>query len=110
MPRRRLALAALVSTLAAIAASAFASCTTSEGERCNPSLSHDECASNLTCTVPAGCGYAVCCPKEAPDRAAACAPCAIDGGEEGSASAEGGPDASDATPADATPDDATEGG
>ncbi len=113
MPRRRLALAALVSTLAALAAPAFTSCTTTEGERCNPSLSHDECASNLTCTTPTNCGYAVCCPTEAPERAAGCAPCATDGGDLDAAfEADGGPldanptvdAASDASPADAGSD------
>ena len=26
-----------------------------EGERCNPSLSHDECGSNLSCQQPVDC-------------------------------------------------------
>jgi hypothetical protein len=33
-----------------------------EGERCNPSLSHDECGPGLACTVPADCPEAYCCP------------------------------------------------
>jgi hypothetical protein len=33
-----------------------------EGDRCNPSLSHDECGSGLQCTQPALCPENYCCP------------------------------------------------
>jgi hypothetical protein len=34
----------------------------SEGDRCNPSLSHDECGSGLVCTQPTDCPENYCCP------------------------------------------------
>jgi hypothetical protein len=34
-----------------------------EGERCNPSLSHDECNDGLTCQVTTSCGESYCCPS-----------------------------------------------
>ncbi len=80
MSRTRHAPFVLAASILAVIAVLFGACTTSEGERCNPSLSHDECASNLACTVPTNCGYALCCPKDAPERAPACAPCAGDAG------------------------------
>lgn len=33
-----------------------------EGERCNPSLSHDECGSGLSCQQPQDCPENYCCP------------------------------------------------
>ena len=33
-----------------------------EGERCNPSLSHDECGAGLSCTQPLDCPESYCCP------------------------------------------------
>ncbi len=33
-----------------------------EGERCNPSLSHDECGAGLACTNPTNCPEYYCCP------------------------------------------------
>lgn len=33
-----------------------------EGERCNPSLTHDECGSGFACTQPVDCPETYCCP------------------------------------------------
>jgi hypothetical protein len=33
-----------------------------EGERCNPSLTHDECGAGLACTNPTNCPEYYCCP------------------------------------------------
>ncbi len=33
-----------------------------EGERCNPSLSHDECGAGLSCQQPVDCPETYCCP------------------------------------------------
>jgi hypothetical protein len=38
----------------------------SEGDRCNPALSHDECGSGLQCTQPALCPENYCCPVSGP--------------------------------------------
>lgn len=77
-----------------------------EGERCNPSLSHNECAGDpaIQCTVPTNCVVAYCCgPKSTSPNCQACA--AGDGGtDEGGADAatdSAVDDASDAAPADA---------
>jgi hypothetical protein len=34
----------------------------SEGDRCNPKLSHDECNVGLSCRQPATCVESYCCP------------------------------------------------
>lgn len=34
----------------------------SEGDRCNPSLSHDECNDGLVCSQPVDCPENYCCP------------------------------------------------
>ena len=66
--------------------------TPNEGDRCNPSLSHDECGgSGLVCGIPAGCdpsqpnaspyanGEAYCCPANGvssnPNCNGSCNPC-----------------------------------
>jgi hypothetical protein len=33
-----------------------------EGERCNPSLTHDECSAGLSCLQPVDCPESYCCP------------------------------------------------
>ncbi len=33
-----------------------------EGDRCNPSLSHDECNTGLSCQQPPSCPENYCCP------------------------------------------------
>lgn len=35
-----------------------------EGERCNPSLSHNECHNGLTCRQPSTCAESYCCPAD----------------------------------------------
>ncbi len=35
----------------------------SEGDRCNPSLSHDDCNDGLVCTQPVDCPENYCCPS-----------------------------------------------
>ncbi len=45
----------------------FAACLVarSEGDRCDPFQSHDECGGSLVCTQPAACPEAYCCPPNA---------------------------------------------
>jgi hypothetical protein len=43
-----------------------------EGERCNPSLSHDECGSGLACTQPVDCPESYCCPTSGESSNANC--------------------------------------
>jgi len=74
-----------------------------EGERCNPSLGHDECGSGLACTIPTDCPEAYCCPTSGQSsnpfcqagcsggQASACAAggdadCPTEGGDDGGAS------------------------
>jgi hypothetical protein len=87
----RLAVRTCVLTVSFALATIFACSSPSEGERCNIDLSHNECASNLACTVPTNCAYAVCCPTSGASTNPACNPCA-------------GEDAGDVTPTeDAAP-------
>ena len=62
--------------LAAIAATlAGSACDTNgEGDRCNPSLSHDPCGSGLQCTQPPLCPENYCCPINGPSGNAFCQP------------------------------------
>jgi hypothetical protein len=91
-----------------LASVALPSCTMTEGERCNISLSHDECASDLACTVPTGCTYAVCCPKDGhSSTTSACNACTE---PEGDDAGEDAADAADAETTDAGANDAAEGG
>ena len=82
-----------VSITAAMLLAAFAGgCDSSqEGDRCNPSLSNDECNSGLVCGIPTGCdpsqpgaspyanGEAYCCPANGvstnPNCDGSCNPC-----------------------------------
>ncbi|HEY8087619.1 MAG TPA: hypothetical protein VIF09_07240 [Polyangiaceae bacterium] len=43
-----------------------------EGERCNPSLSHDECGSGLSCQQPPDCPETYCCPTSGSSSAPNC--------------------------------------
>jgi hypothetical protein len=45
----------------------------SEGDRCNPDRSSDECNSGLTCMTPATCVISVCCPDKGPYTDPQCA-------------------------------------
>lgn len=45
-----------------------------EGERCNPSLSHDECGSGLACTQPVDCPENYCCPTSGTSSSDYCQP------------------------------------
>jgi hypothetical protein len=45
-----------------------------EGDRCNPSLSHDECGSNLSCQQPENCPENYCCPISGASTNAFCQP------------------------------------
>ena len=47
--------------VAAVAAILIACNQGSEGDRCNPDLSHNECGSGLSCTQPALCPETYCC-------------------------------------------------
>ena len=59
----------------ALAGIGYLACSTSEGERCLPEPSSDECAVGLSCVVPTNCVAAVCCPTDAPSSDPRCAPC-----------------------------------
>lgn len=77
---------------------ALLACSTSEGERCNISLSHDECGSGLSCVMPDNCHYAVCCPADGrTSSSSACNACEP-------ASPEDGPETTDASAEDAATD------
>jgi hypothetical protein len=52
----------LLAGLAALTSAASGCDVGNEGERCNPSLSHDECNSGLKCTQPPDCPENYCCP------------------------------------------------
>ena len=79
--------------LAAVALILATGCDTSqEGDRCNPSLSHNECNAGLTCGIPTNCNTATephspyandeayCCPTDGtstnPNCDGTCNPCA----------------------------------
>ncbi len=56
----------VVSLALALAAIANGCVGGSEGDRCNPALSHDECGgTRLTCQQPATCVESFCCPNPA---------------------------------------------
>jgi hypothetical protein len=72
-----------ISTLAILAVTAivgFGCGTPGEGDRCNPSLSHDECSGDLVCTQPPNCPENYCCPANGtssnPNCQPGCDPCA----------------------------------
>ncbi len=54
---------AALSLFAVVAASTGGCDGGREGERCNPSLSHDECNDGLSCRQPATCVESYCCPN-----------------------------------------------
>src|SRR5215472_6646940 len=55
--------APLVLAIGGVLAIAGAGCDTgNEGDRCNPSLTHDECGAGLMCTSRPDCPEAYCCP------------------------------------------------
>ena len=45
-----------------------------EGERCNPSLSHDECGAGLSCQEPVDCPESYCCPTSGQSSNPNCQP------------------------------------
>ncbi|AKV02135.1 hypothetical protein AKJ09_08798 [Labilithrix luteola] len=74
---------------------ALLACSTSEGERCNISLSHDECGSGLSCAMPDNCHYAVCCPPAGrASSSSACSACEPETPEVGPSSETADADAS----------------
>jgi hypothetical protein len=87
-----------------------------EGERCNPSLSHDECGGGLSCQQPKDCPESYCCPTSSTSSNAFCQTgcnggqasiCAAGG--DADCPSEGGDDASDDAPVEASPSDAGPG-
>jgi hypothetical protein len=61
-----------------------------EGQRCNPFRSSDECNAGLACTTPPGCVISVCCPVSGPASDENCGPspaCALDAGSDAAADA-----------------------
>jgi hypothetical protein len=83
----------------------FAACLDkrSEGDRCNPLESHDECGgTSLVCTQPAACPEAYCCPANASASTSAfCrgdpSVCPTDGGASGDDGGTDAPSDGDAT-------------
>src|ERR1700684_3231426 len=60
---------------ALVASAALAGCDGgSEGDRCNPDLSHDECNSGLVCSQPDFCPENYCCPTKGPYSSPYCEP------------------------------------
>ncbi|HEY0869393.1 MAG TPA: hypothetical protein VGD55_03260 [Acidothermaceae bacterium] len=58
-------LAKHLASLAATFAVVLLACNQgSEGDRCNPDLSHDECGSGLSCTTPVDCPESYCCASD----------------------------------------------
>jgi hypothetical protein len=62
---------ATLATAVVLLAPSYACNEGAEGDRCNPSLSHDECGAGLSCQTPsdpktgATCGESYCCPTPA---------------------------------------------
>ncbi len=83
---------ALLCALAVGMAAIATGCDTGhEGERCNPSLSHDECGSGLSCQQPTDCPESYCCPTDGTSSNPYCQPgCA--GGQESICAAGGDAD------------------
>jgi hypothetical protein len=73
-------------TLTAVALlSAHCNASTLEGDRCNPALSHNECAGDPTiqCVTPPNCVDSFCCgPSSTSPNCQAC-PVTTDGGDDG---------------------------
>jgi hypothetical protein len=64
-----------VAVAALTAGAALAGCDGgSEGDRCNPDLSHDECSSGLVCSQPDFCPENYCCPTKGPFSSPYCEP------------------------------------
>lgn len=93
----------IVTSALAVSIGTASSCASPrEGERCNSDLSHDECASHLTCTIPTNCSYAVCCPAAGTSSNPACSACPIEGDGEPDATAAEGPRDPDDSGSDAS--------
>jgi hypothetical protein len=82
-----------------------------EGERCNPSLSHNECGAGLSCQQPKDCPENYCCPTSGTSGNAYCQTgcnggqasiCAAGG--DADCPSEGGDDASEDTVGEAAAD------
>jgi len=83
---------ALVVLAAALALAGGDGCNIGqEGERCNPSLSHDECGAGLACTIPKDCPEAYCCPTSGTGSNAFCQP-GCNGGQASACAAGGDAD------------------
>lgn len=76
----------------------------SEGDRCNPLLSHDECGgTTLTCQQPSTCVESYCCPNPASSSSnpycnGTLCPVAVDAGPEAGDDGEAGTIVDDAGP------------
>jgi hypothetical protein len=90
---------ALFAASALFAAAAGGCDVGNEGDRCNPSLSHDECDEGLKCTQPPNCPEFYCCPNSGPSGNPFCQPgcaggqasiCASDGDADCAELGEGG--------------------
>jgi hypothetical protein len=112
---KSLILRTLIGVFALAAGSAIVAtgCDTgNEGQRCNPSLSHDECGGGLSCQQPTDCPENYCCPTSGTSTNPYCQPgcaggqasiCAAGGdadcpSEAGNEAPEGGSDAAAASP------------
>ena len=64
---------ALVTIAGALAIVGAAGCNVgTEGERCDPSLSHNACNAGLSCQQPANCPENYCCPTSGPSSSPYC--------------------------------------
>ncbi len=83
---------------------AFACDGGSEGDRCNPDLSHNDCSGALTCQQPATCVENYCCPTPASAstnpfcNGSACPPADAASGDAATTDASVAPDADGASP------------
>ncbi len=91
MKLRSLGIQVSMLAVALLTVAAMGCNTSQEGDRCNPSLSHDECNSGLVCGIPTNCdptqplhspyanGEAYCCPANGisndPNCNGSCNPC-----------------------------------
>lgn len=64
MKNHRIVRPASFFSLLAIALLAYACDGGTEGARCNPLLSHDDCDDGLMCIQPATCAESYCCPSD----------------------------------------------
>ncbi len=73
LPKRLVSLGLAAGCLTAL----FVACAGSgvtEGDRCNPALSHNECDDGLSCVTPTDCAESYCCPTSGTSSQPNCNP------------------------------------